>query len=169
VQVVNEPLSSWQAKVAASVAVKLKLAVVAPVDPEVPEVMVVSGGVLSTVTVIAADVVELPDGSLATAVIVAVPSGREDVFQLTPNGEVVSVPTTVPLTWKLTEATTTLSLAVADRVTVPLTFAPLDGAVSETVGGVVSNMLVVKLQDWLLRELPARSLIPFVPPTREAV
>src|SRR6478735_2992087 len=40
---------------------------------------------------------------------------------------------------KRTPATPTLSAALADTVTVPLTVAPALGAVSETVGGVVSE------------------------------
>ena len=58
----------------------------------------------------------------------------------------MSVPITVPLTRKLTEATATLSLAFAEKVTLLLTFDPLDGAVSVTVGGVESNWPVVKVQ-----------------------
>ena len=77
----------------------------------------------------------------------------------------MSVPTTEPLARKSTWSTATLSLALADRVTLPLTFAPLGGAVSVTVGGVRSNTPVVKVQTKsLLNELPARSLTPFVPP-----
>lgn len=82
----------------------------------------------------------------------------------------VSVFTTVPLTRKLTEATTTLSLAVAESVTLPFTLAPLVGAVSVTVGGVVSNMLVVKFQLKLAANgLPARSFTPLAPPVIVAV
>jgi len=46
--------------------------------------------------------------------------------------------TTLPLTRKSTRATPTLSLAVADSVVGPLTDAPSAGAVSATVGAVVS-------------------------------
>ena len=165
----NDPLSSLQAKEDTSVAVKLKLADVEVTVPVGPAVIVVSGGVLSTVTVLIVDVVALFDGSTARAEMLTVPSAIEAEFQLMLYSEVVSVPTTDPLTRKLTEATTTLSLAVADMVIVPLTFAPLDGAVRVTVGGAVSNMLVVKFHDLLLSELPARSLMPVVPPLREAV
>ena len=69
------------------------------------------------------------------------------------------------MTRKLTEATATLSLAFAESVTLPLTLAPLVGAVSVTVGGVVSNMLVVKFQLRLAANgLPARSFTPLAPP-----
>jgi hypothetical protein len=169
VQFVNDPLSSLQANVAASVAVKLKLAVEEFTVPVGPDVIVVSGGVLSTVTLILVVVVELFDGSTARAAIVAPPSAMEVEFQVRLYGDVVSVPTTAPFTRKLTEDTTTLSLAVAERVIFPLTLAPLAGAVSVTVGGVVSRILVVKLHDLLLSALPARSLMPVEPPLSDAV
>lgn len=169
VQLVKDPLSSLQAKVAVSVAVKLKLAVVEPTVPVGPDVIVVSGGVLSTVTLILAVVDELFDGSTARAATVTLPSGIEAEFQARLYGEVVSVPTTVPLTRKLTEETSTLSLAVAESVMLPFTLAPFVGAVSVTTGGVVSRMLVVKFQDLLARALPARSLMPVEPPLRVAV
>ena len=127
-------------------AVKLKLADVEATVPVGPEVIVVFGGVLSTVTLIFAVVVALFEGSTARAATVTVPSAVEAEFQETLYGEVVSVPTTVPFTRKLTEATVTLSLAAAESVTLPLTLAPLVGAVSVTEGGVVSRMLVVKFQ-----------------------
>ena len=127
-------------------AVKLKLADVEPTVPVGPEVIVVFGGVLSIVTLIFAVVVALFEGSTARAATVTTPSAFDVEFQLTLYGEVVSVPTTMPLTRKLTEATLTLSLAVAESVTLPLTLAPLVGAVSVTEGGVVSRMLVVKFQ-----------------------
>ena len=85
-------------------------------------------------------------------------------------GDVVSVPTTAPLTRKLTEETITLSLAVAESVTLPFTLAAFVGAVSVTVGGVVSNMLVVKFQEYVApRTLPARSFTPLAPPVMVAV
>lgn len=158
-----------QAKVAGSVAVNVKLAVVEVTVPVGPEVMVVSGGVLSTVTVMFAVVVELFDGSTARAAIVTLPSGTEAEFQVILYGDVVSVPTTVPLTRKLTEETSTLSVAVAESVILPFTLAPFVGAVSVTTGGVVSRMLVVKLHDLLARAFPARSLMPVEPPLRDAV
>ena len=169
VHVLKDPLSSLQAKLAVSVAVKLKLADVRGTVPVGPAVIIVSGAVLSTVTVLSADVVALFDGSTARAEMLTTPSAVEAEFQLILYGEVVSVPTIEPLTRKLTEATTTLSLAVADKAMVPLTLAPLAGAESVTVGGVVSKMLVVKFQDLLVSAFPARSLTPVAPPLREAV
>ena len=79
------------------------------------------------------------------------------------------MPTGIPFTRKLTDATRTLSLAVADSVTVPFRLAPLAGAVSETVGAVVSRILVVKFQDLLASALPAKSLMPLAPPLSVAV
>ena len=70
-----------QAKVAVSVAVKLKLAVVEATVPVGPEVIVVSGAVLSTVTVLAADVFALFEASTARAEILACPSAMEAEFQ----------------------------------------------------------------------------------------
>jgi len=169
VQFAKGPLSSLQAKVAVSVAVKLKLAVDVFTVPVGPDVIVVLGGVLSTVTLMLTVVDELLEGSTARAAMVAEPSAMEAEFQVMLYGDVVSVPSTAPLTRKLTEDTTTLSLAFAESVILPLTLALLEGAVSVTVGGVVSRMLVVKFQDLLARAFPARSLMPLVPPLSEAV
>lgn len=139
--------SRLQVKVApVGVEEKLKLAEVLDTVPVGPDMMEVSGDVLSTVTVILAVVVVRLDVSAARAAIVTEPSGTEVEFQLMLYGEVVSVPTTEPLTRKDTEATATLSLAFAERVTVPRTFAPFAGAVSVTLGGVTSRTPVVKLQ-----------------------
>ena len=82
-QALNDPLSSLQAKVAVSVAVKVKLAVVEFTVPVGPDVIVVLGGVLSTVIFVLAVVVELLDGSTARAATVAAPSAREVEFQVT--------------------------------------------------------------------------------------
>ena len=61
------------------------------------------------------------------------------VFQLVEYGDVVSsAPAGDPFTKNWTPATPTLSEALADSVTVPETVAPFDGAVTDTVGGVVS-------------------------------
>ena len=170
VQALNDPASNLQAKVAVSVAVKLKVAEVEVTVPVGPELIVVFGAVLSTVTLMFAVVVELFDGSTARAAIVAVPSAREAEFHVTLYGDVVSVPTTIPLIRKLTEDTTTLSVAVAESVTVPLTLAPFAGAVTVTVGGVVSKMLVVKFQLRVTANgLPAASLTPLAPPVMVAV
>lgn len=63
-----------------SLVVKLKPAFVLLVNANGPEVMFVSGGVLSIETV-ATEVAELEDASTAVAAIVAEPSGREAEFQ----------------------------------------------------------------------------------------
>ena len=74
--------SRLQVKVLVSVAMKLKLADVLLTEPEGPEEMVVSGGVLSMVTVILAVVVVRFDVSVARAAIVALPSASAAEFQL---------------------------------------------------------------------------------------
>ena len=145
-QALKDPVSNLQAKVAVSVAVKLKVADVEATVPVGPDVIVVLGAVLSTAALVFAVRVVLFDGSTARAAMVTAPSAMEAEFQITLYGDVVSVPTTAPLTRKLTEETATLSLAVAERVTFPFTLAPFVGDVSVTVGGVVSRILVVKFQ-----------------------
>ena len=66
--------------------------------------------------------------------------------------------------------TATLSLALADNVTVPLTVAPFVGAVSVTVGGVRSRTPVVKFQLKLLpKAFPTKSLTPLIPPVMVTV
>ena len=69
------------------------------------------------------------------------PSETPVPFQLVEYGEAVTgEPRFVLSTLNCTLATATLSEAVAEIVTdEPETVAPLDGAVSETVGGVVSG------------------------------
>jgi hypothetical protein len=100
---------------------------------------VVSGVALFTVTVTAALVVELLAMSVAIARNVCVPLVAVAVFQENPYGEVVSrVPTFAPSNWNCTLATATLSDAFAVTFTVPESVAPPAGAVTETVGGVVS-------------------------------
>ena len=75
--------SRLQLKVAVvSVLVKLKLAVVLFVMATGPDVIAVSGAVLSNVT-LAEEEAEFEDASHAFAVIVAAPSGSEAEFQST--------------------------------------------------------------------------------------
>ena len=50
-----------------------------------------------------------------------------------------SAPSAAPSSRNCTPTTPTLSLAVAETVTVPETVAPLAGAVIDTVGGVTSD------------------------------
>jgi len=94
---------------------------------------------LFTVTVTAAEVVVFPAASLALAVRVWEPFVACAVFQLVLYGLVLSVAMTLPSMRKSTEATPTLSEAEAEMVLVPETVAPFDGAVRDTVGGVVSG------------------------------
>src|SRR5262245_21985428 len=104
--------------------------------------LAICGGVVSTlleVTLIAAEVVVLPEVSRATAVTVCVPLISDVVFHDTEYGEdVSSAPRLFPSTLNWTPATATLSDAVAVAVTVPVTVAPAAGAVTDTVGGAVS-------------------------------
>ena len=66
------------------------------------------------------------------------------MFQETEYGDVVSsAPKLAPSTWNCTLATATLSLAFAVIEMVELTVAPFAGAVIETVGGVVSGLLLL--------------------------
>ena len=100
---------------------------------------VVSGTALFTVTVTAAEVVLLPAASRATAVSVCVPLVAEAVFQEPEYGDAVSsVPRFAPSSLNCTPATPTLSVALAETVTVPDT-APTPGEVIATAGGVVSD------------------------------
>ncbi len=69
-------------KAAVSVAVKLKLADVLATVPVGPDVMVVFGAVLSTVTVMLGVVVARFDVSVARAAMVAEPSAMDVEFQL---------------------------------------------------------------------------------------
>jgi hypothetical protein len=66
------------------------------------------------------------------------------VFQETEYGAVVSrLPMLAPSSWNCTLATATLSVAFAETVTVLETVAPFAGAVIETVGGVVSFVVLL--------------------------
>src|SRR5437899_1048375 len=95
--------------------------------------------VFATLTVTAADVVVLPAASRATAVSVCDALLAVVVSHSTVNGAAVSsVPRFAPSSRNWTPATPTLSDAVAVIVVVPETVAPLAGAVTLTVGGVVS-------------------------------
>jgi vacuolar-type H+-ATPase subunit I/STV1 len=107
-------------------------------------VMLVVGTVVSafaTVTVTLLDVVVLPLVSRATAVRVWVPSLTAVVFQLVEYGDAVSsLPKLTPSSLNCTPATAALSEALAVTLVVPLTVAWSAGAVTETVGAVVSGL-----------------------------
>ena len=120
----------------------------------------VSGaGALLTVTPTPADVVGRDDVSVATAVTVCGPSPTVRLSQDSEYGEDVSgLPTFVPSTLNWTEATPRLSAAVAVSETVaPQTVAPAAGAVTETVGGVVSGTIVADSSREEAPALPAAS------------
>ena len=112
------------------------------VEPPLGAVMATVGGVASTlftVTTTARDVVRLPAASRATAVSVWLPLAAVAVFHEIEYGAVVSsAPRLMPSSLNCTPATPTLSAAVAETVTAPLSVAPASGAVSATVGGIVS-------------------------------
>ena len=95
-----------------------------------------------TVTLLFAVKAVLLAASRATALRVCVPSATVVESQTMEYGEVVSsAPTLAPSTLNCTPTTPTLSDALAERVTFPETVAPPAGAVSETVGLVVSVLL----------------------------
>src|SRR5688572_23235751 len=97
---------------------------------------------LLTVIVRGADSVVLPAASRATAVMMCVPSATTAVIQDVANGlDVSSAPTFTPSTLNCTPTTPTLSDAVAEIVTEPLTVAPSAGARSDTAGGTASGGL----------------------------
>jgi len=97
------------------------------------------GCVTGTVTVTLAEVVRLPDASTASAVRMCDPDEAAAAFHAALYGADVSAdPMTAPSTRNVTEATPTLSAALAVIVTVFCTVAPFAGAVIATVGGVVS-------------------------------
>ncbi len=98
------------------------------------------GSAPCTVTPTAADVVWLPEPSLARAVSECAPLAAVAVFQLTEYGAVASsAPSTAPSSRNWTPATPTSSAAVADTVTVPDSVLPAEGAERVTVGGTVST------------------------------
>jgi hypothetical protein len=100
---------------------------------------VVSRAPFATVTVTPADVLTFPAASRATAVRTCEPSAIVAELQVVAyGGVVISTPRFAPSILSWTPATPMLSLALADRVTVPVTVAPAAGAVTATVGGVES-------------------------------
>jgi len=102
--------------------------------------------VFATITVTPADIAVLPAASRATAVRAWAPSVVVVVFHVMAyGGMVASNPRFVPssLNWTLT--TPTLSVALADTTTVPVNVVPAAGAVTVTVGEVMSFRITVKL------------------------
>src|SRR3989475_595016 len=119
------------------------------VEPEDGAVMETAGGVVSaTVTLTAAVAAVLPAASRATAVRMCAPAEASAVFQLVAYGAVVtSAPRLAPSSMNCTPTTPTLSVALAEIVTVPATVAPLAGAVIETVGGVLLTVTVTRTEE----------------------
>src|SRR5437762_248908 len=113
-------------------------------DEMLTVVVVVSGeGPLETVTVTALEVVAFPAASRARAVRVWEPLLAVVVFHETAYGALVSsAPRLAPSRMNWTPATPTLSAASAVTEMVPETVEPDAGAVSVTVGGVVSDGLL---------------------------
>jgi hypothetical protein len=107
--------------------------------------MLAVGGAFATVTLDDAEVVEFPAESHATAVTVCVPSATVVVFHVCVYGALVTgAPRLAPSIRSCTLATPMLSLAAAVTLTaVPETVALLAGAVTLTVGGVVSAFITV--------------------------
>src|SRR6202035_2667952 len=122
-------------------ALALTVTVPETVAPFAGAAMLIVGGVVSfeTVTVTAVAVAVLPAASRATAVNVCEPLLTVVVFHETEYGAVVcSTPKVAPSRRNCTPTTPTLSEALAVTAIVPLAVAPLAGAVTLTVGGVVS-------------------------------
>src|SRR5437867_1629182 len=127
----------------------------------IPEALIlaITGDALSTVTLTAADVAVLPAASRATAVKVWDPLTASVVFHEREYGTVVSsAPRLTPSSLNCTPTTPTLSVALAETVTVPATVAPAAGAVIDTVGGVVSGSgAVVNVTSADMARFPAAS------------
>ena len=117
------------------------------VAPGAGEEMETVGGMLSTVTLTAAELAVLPAASRATAVKLWLPFAFKVVFQETEYGGVVtSTPRFVPSSLNCTPTTPTLSVAFAATMIVLATVVPAVGAEMETVGGVVSFITVNTLE-----------------------
>ena len=112
-----------------------------------------------TVTLTAADVVVLPEASRARAVSECGPLMLFQEFQTTAYGALVSsAPSGSPSTRNWTPATASLSDALAVTFTVvPDTVEPAVGAVTATVGSVVSQADVVAVRVALVDALLAKS------------
>jgi hypothetical protein len=83
----------------------------------------------------------LPAASRATALRLCAPLANRALFQEMENGAVVSSATQLaPSTLNCTPRTPRLSEAEAEAETVPETVAPGAGTLSDTVGGVVSDV-----------------------------
>src|SRR5439155_23224986 len=96
------------------------------------------GGALSTVTPTTAEVAVLPAASRAWADKLCTPLATRVVSQEIVKGSLVTSARRVfPSSKNCTPTTPTLSDALAETVVLPMTVAPVAGAVIATVGGVV--------------------------------
>src|SRR5256885_1270978 len=119
------------------------------------------GGLLSTVTLTAGEVVWLPGASRATAVRVREPSAASVVFQEMEYGAAVtSAPRLAPSSLNCTPTTPTSSEALADTVIVRETVVPFSNEVMTTVVGVLSISVVNVKSDEVAR-FPAASFDGF--------
>src|SRR5437016_3756970 len=122
-----------------------------------------TGGVRSllTVMVTAPEMAVLPAASRATAVRVWAPLAARTVFHDMMYGAVVtSSPRLLPSTLNCTPATPTSSVALAERVILSKTVAPVGGAVMETAGGVMSDAPPVSRWAGTLTRKASRRLPP---------
>jgi hypothetical protein len=106
---------------------------------------VVIGGVIIVVFLVTEIVEEdaLFFASFAVAVIVCVPSITLELFQLKLYGDVVNVLNMAPSIVTLTDETPTLSEAETAMLIVPEIELPFVGLVIVTVGGVISDNVIV--------------------------
>src|SRR5205809_3067097 len=127
----------------------------------IPEALIleITGDALSTVTLTAAVVAVLPAASRATAIRLWEPPATSVVFHEREYGTVVSsAPRLTPSSLNCTPTTPTLSVALAETVTVPATVEPAAGAVMDTVGGMVSGAArVVNVKSLETARLPTAS------------
>src|SRR5262245_35022138 len=129
--------------VADTVTVPLTVApAVGAVRETVGGVVSVGGGALLTVTPTPGALPMFPAASKARALRVWAPLAADVVFHEAVYGAVVSVDSSAPSARNSTFVTPTASEAVAEIVAVPLTVAPALGAVTETVGAVVSGAVL---------------------------
>src|SRR5439155_25335475 len=109
--------------------------IVAELDPTLAlDTALITGGALSTVTLTTLAGAVLPAASRAMAVKLWEPLATRVVFQEIAYGAAVtSAPRFAPSSLNCTPTTPTLSVALAETVTVPATVTPAAGAVIDTV------------------------------------
>src|SRR6185437_14678751 len=98
---------------------------------------VVGGAEFSTVTLAALEVVTLPASSVARTDTLCAPLATVLLFQVTPNGDEVSLATLAPSIRKSTRSTRRSSeTAGVSGTAVPLTVVPGTGAPTDAVGAI---------------------------------